>query len=288
MTAKKPLKCLALLALLGAGFAAPAFAADSWTWKASTCSQTVSGGTVAGPNGNVSNIGNAYGCGATSGSVANNATLTGWSTTGFSGASSSSYDKASVRRYDGVEFGIVNDYNETSSSGQHSVDNNTHTDSLLIKFDSAVALNALNIGWRTNDADITILRYVGADAPNIQGKTTADIKADIIDGNGQGWELVANLFDLAASQNTNNPSATFNNNADASKNKSSSWWLISAFNSNLGGVTGDSNKDYFKLFSFAGAGKQEPSTGIPEPASLALAAAALLALRVTRRSSPRA
>lgn len=279
MSADPSRRNLALLALLGLALSSNALAADTWNWAAGGCAQTSAGSTV----GAVANVGNAWGCGASAAGGSNGATVTGWSTTGYNGTGTN-FDKASVRRWNttgGAEFGIVNDLGE--SNPDHSVDNNSKLDALLIRFDNAVELNALNIGWKYNDADLTILRYTGGD-PSLLGKSTTEIKNDIANG-GTGWDLVANVYNLGTSTDSNVPSARFNNANEVGQNKSSSWWLISAFNANLAGTAGDSRADYFKLFSFAGsATSQVPTTGtVPEPASLALALAGLLGLGALRR-----
>lgn len=279
MTHKKSLKWLSLAACLGSSltFAPAAFAADTWNWNVSGCSQTVAGSTVNAGYGSVANVGNAWGCDSTTGSKT--ATITAWSTTGYN-STAQNFDKASLRRYSGNEFGVVNDNAETSTDSQHAIDNKTHTDAVLIQFSGAVELNALNLGWMYNDSDISILRYVGnGDASAaLLGKTAAQIKTDM-DNGGDGWDLVANKFNVGTSA-----AATFNNANAVGSNESSSWWLITAYNQTIGTTTADSKLDYFKLFSFAAASKtQTPGTGVPEPATLTLAAAALGAIGWVRR-----
>ncbi|QPF73540.1 PEP-CTERM sorting domain-containing protein [Roseateles sp. DAIF2] len=271
MTHKKSLKWLSLAACLGSSltFAPAAFAADTWNWNVSGCS--LSSGTSSG-------MGNAYGCTSTVGGKT--ATITAWSTTGYNG-SGSDFDKASLRRYaSNTEFGVVNDTGETSTDSQHAIDNKNHTDAVLIQFSGSVELNGLNLGWMYNDSDISILRYVGnGDASAaLLGKTAAQIKTDM-DNGGDGWDLVANKFNVGTSA-----AATFNNANAVGSNESSSWWLITAYNQTIGTTTADSKLDYFKLFSFAAASKtQTPGTGVPEPATLTLAAAALGAIGWVRR-----
>lgn len=204
------------------------------------------------------------------------ATITAWST---AGTTPNPFKTAEATRYlAGTNFlggfGVVNQGTnpvETGTNGEHSIDNVSGTDVLLVKFSADVVLSALTIGWKYTDSDVTILRYVGSGTPTmLSGLTTTDVKNDIANA-GSGWDLVGNYSDLV--EGTAKSTGT---------SKSSSWWLISAYNSTYGGGTLTTGDDYFKLLSFAGNKVTAPS-GVPEPGSLALAAVALLGVAGSRR-----
>jgi hypothetical protein len=159
------------------------------------------------------------------------------------------------------------DYND-GTSPEHSTDNNQRYDSVLFKFDSAIDLNSVSIGWWSTDSDISVLRYDGVgDASNQAGKTYAQLLTT-------GWSLV--------SQNASSTATT--KNLDGTK--ASSYWLIGAANSLLG-TSMDGTGDYVKISSIAGT-KVTKSNGAPEPGTLLLMGAGLLGLsRMSRRNPAR-
>jgi hypothetical protein len=109
-----------------------------------------------------------------------------------------------------------------------------------------------------------------------------------------GWELVGNYGDMV--NDTSNPYNSVNGSG-----KTSSWWLISAYNSGFTQSAGAENRpaltdgdDYFKLFAVAGTtcatnlvngscGGSGGGSHVPEPATLALTSVALLGVAGLRR-----
>ena len=182
----------------------------------------------------------------------------------------------------------VNASGEATKSPQHAIDNSGSTDLVLLDFGSKkVDLDSVTIGWKGNstggntssnpaDADISVFRYTGSSLtlPAVSGLLATG--AGLLDG---GWTLVGNYADLVTgtAKNVNTSNAT------------SSWWLVSAYNSNFG-TTGESStsgltggNDYFKVLSVAGA--YSSTSKVPEPGSLALFGLGLVGLVASRRRS---
>lgn len=212
-------------------------------------------------------------CNTTSAGTNYDATLSGWS-----GTSSTNFATAYTYRYSGYGLGISTT-NEPTSNPQHTVDNNGSTEAFLINFGSSnFALNQLSLGYVYNDADISILRYTGTEAPTLTASNVSNLK------NAAGWEFVGNYANLSTSTPLN-----FNNTGTV---KTASWWLVSAYNSAyspLAPTTNLSNSDdFFKLSGFGGSivtPPPAPNNSVPEPGTFALLGVAVLGFAAARRKS---
>jgi len=162
----------------------------------------------------------------------------------------------------------------SATSPNHAMDNSGQQDVLVLNFtDGPVALNQLQLGWWSNDSDLSVLRWTGSGAPDsgsasITNQTVSSLLTS-------GWAFVAALSNVG----TSSP-ASFNTGAAA---VTSSYWLISAFNSSWGaGSITDTKSHYVKVLS-VGANVPTHRTNVPEPVSIALVGAALLGVMGSRR-----
>lgn len=258
---------LMLCAVMAFSTAVPLVAHADSTWTASSCTSNCSESGDAAPNVSYS----AY-------SAAINTTNGAYVSTGAFAGSSLAY-------YGGSGFGVV----APSGDGQspnHSLDNYGYQDLILLKFDDLVKLTQVKVGWTQYDSDISVLAYTGSTAgvnvaSTITGKTASTLT-------GSGWSLVGSYADLVTGTNK-----TIN-----SQGVSSSWWIITAYNSQLGGAptggdgstsgltrglgTSYAGYDFVKLYSVSGTATTTRQN-VPEPATLALSAVALLGVAGVRR-----
>lgn len=235
-------------------------AASTWNFSTSAspkCSVTTGSNAT-------SSFGNEWTC--TSGSPT--LTARAYSTTG----TGDTYADAALVQY-GVAGWGVSAKNESTKQPQHALDNNGDFDVVALSFGQSVALTQMQMGWPTTttyDSDISVLAYTGKGAATIVGKTSAELLSS-------GWTLVGNYM------NVGNAPATIN-----VAGITSSWWLISAFNSTYGGSSTYNSNDYVKLLSVAGnATKAPPTSQTPEPASALLVMGALAGLVRMRRKAQR-
>lgn len=248
------------------------------SWGLDTCATTLQANGTGQQTTNSGNFGNSYKCAAASGVNTNNVTVTAYGAQTTSGGTS--YNTGYLTQWGaGSGFGVAS-RNEGLSAGQpeHAMDNNPASvpDLILLKFDTAVALGQVTLGWTQNDADITVMAYTGAGGPTITGKTAATLTTG---GAAAGWKMITNYGDVDTAYTPTSASGS-NVVYVNSSNVTSSWWLISAYNSSFGGGTLDTYNltDYVKFMSVA-----SKDVKVPEPASLALVGLALLGVAGTRR-----
>lgn len=182
-----------------------------------------------------------------------------------------------------------------SNPPNHAIDNYGTTEGILLNFTTKVALQQIYLGFTSTDSDVSVFRYTGVPANGATATTNlANVTASSTGLTNAGWELVGNYGDVAYDTSSTAPNQNVNANG-----LTSTWWLITAYNSGLSGTTKASgtelsnNNDFFKLFAVAGTacstqivgGICKTSTGgkVPEPATLALTSVALLGVAGLRR-----
>lgn len=224
---------------LAAGSAAASY---SWTFTRSGCAgQQAASGTQADWYNSCTSTGTP--------ASAPDATIQAIADTGTSGALQ--YGYVGAYSTDPLNLGVVNKA-EDGSTPQHSMDNQSNYDSLVMSFQQGVKLSSLHLGWSQNDSDITVLAYTGTGSPVLAGKTYSSLTSS-------GWTLVGHYQNVGTTYDV----------AINAGNYVSSYWLIGAFNPLVGGVPtwADNNLDYVKLKSVTG---DTVTNQAPEPSSLLL------------------
>lgn len=151
-------------------------------------------------------------------------------------------------------------------------------DAVLLSFSEDVTLDSVTIGWHYNDYDFSLMTYTGVGAPSdLVGETYAGLLSDSWDvvghfyNNGQGYESGANITTDISS---------------ASAGYSTSYYLLSVLNPNIGADEGYAGNDIFKLLSLSGSSTTPPqgdTPGVPVPATALLFALGLPLLRLVRK-----
>lgn len=211
-----------------------------------------------------------------SASTAQAVSVTAWSTTGSGGALAS----ACIHNYTPGGYGIVNTAEANPCSGEpgtgpHAADNSGTTDLFLLRFSEAVSLTKVSIGWNgtddfSADSDLSVLALKDGFGSNPAGKTLSGLLNTVTGG----WQVIGNYANVGALSGNATPVNT---------SVTSSWWIVSAYNSSFG--TGDrlgGGNDYFKLLSVA-VSTPTPPGEVSEPTALLLMGTALFGIAGLRR-----
>lgn len=277
-----------LVAVVGLAAATQSQAVATWTWSLDTNGSTNPNpcSPVVAVNGGTSSD---IVCSATGvpPSTANKATFSGWSDTGGKSGTvevgGGTFQRSTLYSWGGSGYGVVNRFENPSSTGPHATDNVGALDLFLVQFDTAVSLSEVTVGWNGTSNGVT--GYTDSDMSIYRFDPTKDMSNKSTYG-GLGSLTAANLTTSGSWQfvkNYGNASSTVDLKAGGFDTGTSSWWLISAYNSNSGGTFGSS--DAFKLLSI---GAVAGTTQVSEPASLALfGIAALGAVAARRRAAKR-
>ncbi|ACE83199.1 PEP-CTERM putative exosortase interaction domain protein [Cellvibrio japonicus Ueda107] len=162
---------------------------------------------------------------------------------------------------------------EKTDSPNHAIDNeNGDYDMLLLSFDQLVKLTSLDLGWIYLDSDISILAFDGDtfDSSSLLGKKWQDLLLE-------NWFSVGNYYNVDYSAN----SGLVNTNGYTAK-----YWLIGAYNPNLGGSWDGDNlnytgqTDYFKLKGVTV--EKPPVIELPEPSAFLLVLLGLIGIGLRR------
>jgi PEP-CTERM motif len=168
-----------------------------------------------------------------------------------------SIEQAAIGKWSGLG-------DEQTNSPNHAIDNeNGDYDMLLLSFDELVNLNSIELGWRSNDSDVSIMAFNGSSfaSSSLLGKQWQNLLSE-------GWQSAGDYFNLDLNAKAVNPLMI-----------TSKYWLIGAFNPLLGNANNDKNADYFKLENVV----ISKVVKVPEPSAVALLAMSLMGLVLVRR-----
>lgn len=261
----------------------PAQATVSWTFSNESPATSGGCGTYI--------VGNTCTRTATEGANTVKVDATAWASSSATTTTTSTLQAATLKLWDGLGVTSSGQTNE-STSPNHATDNNGKLESILFKFDQAITLESISMGWH-NDADFSLLRYTGSGAPTLTTSTYNTLTTT-------GWELVGNYIyssnlssgvDLTAkvTQSTSDYVGPKDKtgaliNYTSTSNLSSSYWLIVAINSAFSDSR-DSTLDYFKVKTLT-ASVTPPQTGTtPEPSTIALLAIAFAGWQLSQRKT---
>ncbi len=266
--------------------ALPSFAASTWS-DMGTASATPAGLSCTNPGTLTPNSSNC-GVGVNNGLGTNysvNMTVDAFSTAPNT-AAGATFAAASLRQTAGEGMGVVSG-SEAATGLPSAVDNNVGTDAIRLTFSQQVTLQQVSIlyngadGSLGFDSDISIFRWTGpaAVAGKVVGAATDGMAT-------AGWTLVNNYSDVGLSNGSTAGGTIGTANTNLSPT-ASSYWLISAYNTNFGGTALGANSgttlDYFKLTGIVAQSNGVNTPKIPEPGSLALMGAALAGMMAVRR-----
>jgi hypothetical protein len=289
------------LSALVAAFASLAFvapaAAQTRTWNfgdtAASPAGSCAGGSSAtstnyvatsGPTGTTTaSLGNFWNCSQQGVGGATTLSAQAYSTTHNSsgnqvalGSTGTHFATASVNYHgSGSGIGVANRVEVThnlTGEPNHALDNSTPgIDLLQLNFTSAQVLKSVKLGWAGDDGDFQLLAWTGSGAAtSIVGKTAEQLVAS-----GGGWSLVATVDGTGVNGVEYKAGTDWTTNL----NVSSSYWLISAFNSGFGGSAPTGGIDAMKVLSV---GTDAPGA-VPIPGTLALASLGMLMAVGARR-----
>ena len=256
MRTKLPL--LAFAALVLALPAHEAGAAIKWTF---TCSTNCNPDT--------------YAYGNTRSTTTSGVTVTASAWANTVGSGNTALENAYLGLYSGG-LGVTNRDRSNGDTGEgidpeHAMDNEIRYDSIVFSFSQVIDLAQVQLGWYSTDSDITILRYAGSGNPITSPTGINDGTTTYPGLISEGWELIGHYSDLTTSVVDVNAA-----------NKTSSYWMIMAYNPSVGSDQGwTKGNDYVKLLSLWG--DKPPSNGTPEPGSMALFATIVAAVALMRR-----
>lgn len=196
---------------------------------------------------------------------ANNPLVTGWKAS----TNAVLIGSTTVDYWSGNGVGVGG---ESSSDGQHSLDNQSGFEVALLSFDQQVRLESVRAGWTQTDSDIFVMAFTGsgslAATTSLDGGTFKNLTT-------RGWSLIGNYANIGTAPKS------LGTTTGAFAETYSSFWLIGAgsYTPGTGVSKGDSSYDYLKLASVGGTIKPSNDGGsVPEPGSLALAGLAFMGM----------
>ncbi|MCC2614761.1 PEP-CTERM sorting domain-containing protein [Aestuariibacter halophilus] len=272
-------RAYSLIAAVGLMSAAPAMA-DVQTWD------FVYGAGTGIENNDAHGLGSGTYIDMTSGGI--ELVISAWSSSGNSGSCSAgdpacdsshnAYDqdpfiqRADLKKYAGYGLGAVN-ADEGDDNPNHSFDNIGSAtgwldyDMALLQFDTAVALEEIDINWRGTDSDMTVLTYTGGGTLAGNPFGASSTWTDLLNN---GWSHVGNYADVSTSSNAIISSAT-----------ESRYYLVGVYNPGFGTDNWSYGNDAIKIAGITTSTGN--TTEVPEPASALLLAAGLFGLARRQR-----
>ncbi|NQD35869.1 PEP-CTERM sorting domain-containing protein [Permianibacter sp. IMCC34836] len=163
----------------------------------------------------------------------------------------------------GNDSDATNDVDSNEGNApEHALDNNGRYEMALFTFAQMTELTGLEIGWKGDDSDMSVLAWTGPGAPP---STTGMGWGDLI---GAGWSLVGQYADLVTGSWQNINAAGY----------ASRYWLVGAHNPVFGGDAFSTGNDYIKISGLTG-----HSVTVDEPLALTLMALGLAGLAARRK-----